>query len=162
MCLSFWVLPIKRYWEEKGLCSTGKAQFPPGTFLLDAVWPHPPHRCSWWEKKSHSQYLPSSKASLQPGYLVEVFLSIRVGIQEHNLKKLLVVVSLSRSMTIWATGLKRGEGSGKRAAEEQHCKRDANLWNAGSLFLNPKANSRKVNRQGRNCRTHSMPAPNYL
>ena len=99
-------------------------------------------------------YLPSSKASLQPGYLVEVFFTIRVSTQENNPKKLLVVISLSRFMTTWAMGLKGGEGGGKRVSGEQHCKRNANLWNAGSLLLNPKANSRKVNRQGRNCRTH--------
>lgn len=68
-----------------------------------------------WENKNHSPYLPSSKASLQPGYLVAVLLSIRVSIQENNLKKLLVVISLSCFMTTWAMRLKGGEGGGKRS-----------------------------------------------
>lgn len=72
---------------------------------------------------------------MQPGYLVEALLSIRKVIQENNLKKLLVVISLSRSMTVWATGLKGEREVGRELQSEQHCKWDANLWNAGSLFL---------------------------
>ena len=97
---------------------------------------------------------------MQPGYLVAVFLSIRVGIQENNLKKLLVVISLSRFMTTWAMRLKGGEEVG-RGAEEQHCKWNANLWNVGSLLILKQTEERSIDKE-ETAGLVSMPAPNYL
>ena len=65
-------------------------------------------------------------------------------------------------MTIWAMGLKGGEGGGKRVSEEQHCKRNANLWNAGSFYLILKQTEEMSIDKEETAGLISMPAPNYL
>lgn len=71
---------------------------------------------------------------------------VRVGHLENYPKKLPVNFSSSPFTTM---GLVWGEGGRKGAGEGQDCK-----WDPNSFKHNPKANTRKVYWQRRNCRTH--------